>query len=416
MATLCALLLLAAPDLDALAQEYLKADAMRRREIRTELDGHDTLTAKQVVAWKAKLAAWGRKSGRRLTKRKGQHWFYGKKGFYDKKAKRGKFIVGGSTGKGGLIIALHGGGKGQGDAGGAASTFSGIASKLKCVCIAPEVLEKTERGWTTSGTEEFILELIEAAQKTWKIDPDRVYMVGHSMGGYGSWTVGAHHADLFAGLAPFAGAPTPITEDGSAYGKVVGLEDGVIPNLRNVALHVYQSLDDKNVPPEPNVYANKVVLEWQKEYGGYRYKYVEVDGRGHGAPPGGHVKGVQWVYQTKRESRPKRILWQPMFLKKRMFYWLWWDEPLRGALVEARVTEPNTIDLDLGGNELEGFRVFLDSALVDLDKEVVIRDGGDEVFRGKVARTLTSLLMCAGEKYDTKMLFPARVDLKDAAE
>ena len=410
MATLCALILLAAPDLDSLAQEYLKADGARRVEIRRELAGHDALDKKQVGKWIEKLGAWGRKSGRKLPKKKGQHWFY------DKKAKRGRYIVGGSNGKGGLIIALHGGGKGQGDAGGAASTFSPIASKLKCVCIAPEVLEKTEHGWTTSGTEEFILELIEAAKKTWKIDPDRIYMVGHSMGGYGSWTVGAHHADLFAGLAPFAGAPTPITVDGAAYSKVVGLEDGVVPNLRNVALHVYQSLDDKNVPPEPNVFANKVVLEWQKEYGGYRYKYVEVDGRGHGAPPGGHVKGVKWIYESKRESRPRHILWQPMFLKKKMFYWLWWNEPVHGALVEAKITKANEIDINLGGNELAGFRVFLDDALVDLDKEVVIREGGDEVFRGKVQRTLTSLLLCAGEKYDTKMLFPAHVDLKDADE
>ncbi|MHC4956224.1 MAG: hypothetical protein ACYTGZ_20465 [Planctomycetota bacterium] len=407
MTTLCALLLLAAPDLDSLAKEYLTADGSRRAEIRRELNGHDALDKKQVEAWKAKLATWGKKAGRRLPKKKGLHWYY------DKKAKRGKYIVGGSTGKGGLIIALHGGGKGAGDAGGAASTFSPIASKLRCVCIAPEVLEKTERGWTTSGTEEFILELIEAAKKTWKIDPDRVYMVGHSMGGYGSWTVGAHHADLFAGLAPYAGAPTPITEDGAPYGKVVGLVDGVIPNLRNVALHVYQSLDDKQVPPEPNVFANKVVLDWQKDYGGYPYKYVEVENRGHGAPPGGHVKGVKWIYQYKRQNRPKRILWQPVFLKKRMFYWLWWSRPEQGVLVEAQIKKPNEIDLELGGADREGFRVFLDESLVDLEKEVVIREGGDEVFRGKVQRNLTSLLLCAGEKYDAKMLFPCHVDLKD---
>ena len=236
-------------------------------------------------------------------------------------------------------------------------------------------------------------------------------MVGHSMGGYGSWTVGAHHADLFAGLAPYAGAPTPITEDGKPYGKVVGLVDGVIPNLRNVALHVYQSLDDKNVPPEPNVFANRVVLEWQKEYGGYRYKYVEVDGRGHGAPPGGHGKGVEWIYESKRDPRPKHILWQPVLEWKRMFYWLRWQRPELGVLVEAKIRKPNEIDLDLGGATRDGFGIHLDGALVDLDKEVVVREGGDEVFRGKVKRTLTSLLMCAAEKYDARNLYPVYLDL-----
>ena len=249
---LLTLLLAAPPDADKLAAEYFTATEARRFAIREELKPVDALTKEDVAQWRAKLIKLAQKNGKKLRK-SGTNYLYGKK-----EAKQGKYIVGGGRGKGGLIIALHGGGKGQGDAGGAASTFGGIASKFKCVMIAPEVLEKTEKGWTTSGTEEFLLELIEGAKRTWKKIPhDRIYMVGHSMGGYGSWTVGAHHVDLFAGLGPYAGAPTPITVDGQPYGEVASLAPGVIPNLRNVALHIYQSLDDKNVPPAPNIFANK---------------------------------------------------------------------------------------------------------------------------------------------------------------
>ena len=53
----------------------------------------------------------------------------------------------------------------------------------------------------------------------------------------------------------------------------------------------------------------------------------EVDKRGHGAPPGGHVVGVRWLHQFARDPRPKRILWQPVLSYKRMFYWIWWDRP-----------------------------------------------------------------------------------------
>ena len=160
MVGIALLLLTAAPDLDALAQEYLTADDARRVAIRKELAGHDELEPAEVEAWRAKLLRWGRKTGRKMPKRKGTQYLY------DKKKKRGKYIVGGGNGKGGLIIALHGGGEGQGDAGGAAGTFAGVAAKLKCVCIAPEVLVKSERGWTTDGTEEFVIELIEQAKKT----------------------------------------------------------------------------------------------------------------------------------------------------------------------------------------------------------------------------------------------------------
>ncbi|MCZ6786444.1 MAG: alpha/beta hydrolase-fold protein [Planctomycetota bacterium] len=396
--------LLAAPDTEALALEYLRAEPLRRQAILEELEPVDVITAADVAAWRAKLLKAASK-GTKLRKR-------GRNYFYDKKEKRGKYIVGGSGGRGGLLIGLHGGGKGAGDAGSAASTFAGIASKFKCIGIFPEVLEKTEHGWTTSGTEQFVLELIEAAKRTWKIDPNRVYIVGHSMGGYGSWTIGAHHADLFAGLGPFAGGPTPITEDGKPYGKVLAIEDGVLPCVRNVALHIYQSLDDKNVPPGPNVFANKELMKWKKEYGGYNYKYVEVDKRGHGAPPGGHIVGLNRLHQIPRNPRPKRILWQPILSYKRMFYWIWWDKPVPRILVEVKITKPNEIDVDLDGHARVGFRIFLDERLVDLSKEVVVREGGDVVFRGKVPYTLSSMLMTAAEKYDAEMLFPARIDLK----
>ncbi|MHC4973039.1 MAG: hypothetical protein ACYTG3_11975 [Planctomycetota bacterium] len=401
------LALLLAPDADQLAAEYFKAEPARRVQILQELREVDEITRSDVAKWKAKLLKLAQKNGRKLRKKGTNYW-------YDKKEKRGKYMVGGSNGKGGLIIALHGGGKGAGDAGGAHGTFSPIASKHKCICIAPEVLEKTERGWTTSGTEEFVFELIEAAKRTWKKIPhDRIYMCGHSMGGYGSWTLGAHQADVFAGLGPYAGAPTPYTVDGQPYTDVTGIEDGVLYSLRNVALHIYQSLDDKQVPAKPNIFANKRLIELKKEYGGYNYKYVEVENRGHGAPPGGHIKGFKWLYQFRREPRPKHILWQPVLSYKRMFYWIWWERPAPRAVVQVKIVKPNEIEIDLAGESRHGFKILLDDRLVDLAKEVVVRDGSIEVFRGRVPYTLSTMLMTAAEKYDSEMIFPARIDLKD---
>ncbi|MHC4549654.1 MAG: alpha/beta fold hydrolase [Planctomycetota bacterium] len=407
MSSLVLLVLLAAPNAERLVAEYFTAEPVRRVQILQELREVDEISADEVEKWKPKLLKLAHRNGRKLAK-KGMNYFYGKK------EKRGKYLVGGASGKGGLVIALHGGGEGAGDAGSAHGTFSPIASKHRCICISPEVLEKTERGWTTSGTEEFVLALIEAAKRTWrKIPHDRIYMVGHSMGGYGSWTIGAHHADLFAGLGPYAGAPTPYTVDGAPYSEVVGIEDGVLPSLRNVALHVYQSLDDKQVPPAPNVFAAKQLVELKQEHGGYNYKYVEVNGRGHGAPPGGHKQGFKWLYQFTRDTRPKYLLWQPVLSYKRMFYWVWWERPAPKATVKVEIVKPNEIEIDLAGESRQGFKIFLDNKLVDLSREVVVREGSEEIFRGAVPYTLSTMLMTVAEKYDSEMIFPARIDLKD---
>lgn len=50
-----------------------------------------------------------------------------------------------------------------------------------------------------------VLEVIADVQKHYRVDPDRIYLMGHSMGGYGTNNVGTHHPDLFAAMAPAEG-------------------------------------------------------------------------------------------------------------------------------------------------------------------------------------------------------------------
>ena len=139
--------------------------------------------------------------GRELDKANGQAFFW-------EKEKKGLYIVGGNAKKPkALAICMHGGGAGSGDAWSAHGGYDPALKDLDWLAIYPEVLEKTEHGWTDAGTEEWVLELMECARRTWKIDPNKVFLCGHSMGGYGSWTLGAHHADQLAAVAPSAGAP-----------------------------------------------------------------------------------------------------------------------------------------------------------------------------------------------------------------
>ncbi|MDN3595425.1 alpha/beta fold hydrolase [Zunongwangia endophytica] len=51
------------------------------------------------------------------------------------------------------------------------------------------------------------LEVLEHSEKLLKTDPQRTYLTGHSMGGHGSWYLGATYPDRFAAIAPAAGYP-----------------------------------------------------------------------------------------------------------------------------------------------------------------------------------------------------------------
>src|SRR5512139_2687279 len=54
--------------------------------------------------------------------------------------------------------------------------------------------------------EEDVLETMEEVQRRFSVDADRVYMMGHSMGGAGSYTVGLHYPDLFGAVMPLDAA------------------------------------------------------------------------------------------------------------------------------------------------------------------------------------------------------------------
>ncbi|HVS17218.1 MAG TPA: hypothetical protein VMT18_01370 [Planctomycetota bacterium] len=366
-------------ELEACLEAYLAAEGKTEAGRALQLE-QLAIAARAEPPSESSLKTWRkrleklRKKQRTLEKKSGNfHWW--------EEEQRGFFIVQGETKRPkGLFIGLHGGGVGSGDANTSAGSHGPAANRLDWVGIFPEVLEKTEHGWTDAGTEEWILDLIGAALRTWDIDPDQVWMGGHSMGGYGTWVLGAHHADRFAGLVPSAGAPTPILE---RDGSVVGIMDGVVPNLRNVPLVVWQSLDDVQVPPDANQAANRAVLAARERWGGYeRYEYLEVDGFGHGLPHKGAIELLEKVADARRDAHPEKVVWQPSLPWKRQFYWLFWESPRAGALVTAELDrKANAVRVEVEG-DASGLCVLLSEELLDVEREVALQLNGSEVYRG----------------------------------
>lgn len=362
--------------------------------------------AREQKDWKKKFEKlWGK--GRELE-RSGDNWFWGDE--KKKEPRRGRYIVAGGDAKKpkGLLIAMHGGGVGSGDADSSIGAYQSAANAFGWVVIAPEVLEKTERGWTDSGTEEFVLDLVDCALRTWPIDPDRVYFAGHSMGGYGSWALGAHHADRVAAIAPSAGAPTPILERTPEGDKIVDIQEGIVPNLRNVFVSVYQSLDDPNVPPGPNQFAVLRVREAQAKWGGFEHHYWEIDGMGHALPPGGTVAHLEKIAPRVRQPVPERIVWQPALGWKRQLHWLHWERPSTTTTLVADLDRGANAVRISAGKPVEGLHVLLDERVLDLSKEVAVFVDEVEVFRGKASPELGTLALTSLHP-DAKLQFVARV-------
>jgi predicted peptidase len=57
--------------------------------------------------------------------------------------------------------------------------------------------------WTEHA--DLVLAILDKVLADYRIDPDRVYLMGHSMGGYGTWYLAHRAPERFAAIAPMSG-------------------------------------------------------------------------------------------------------------------------------------------------------------------------------------------------------------------
>jgi poly(3-hydroxybutyrate) depolymerase len=111
-------------------------------------------------------------------------------------------------------------------------------------------------------SEKDVFNVIGIVEKEFKIDPDRVYLMGHSMGGGGALYLGMKYADKFAGLAPIAPA---------IYSSPSQLQ-----KIPSTPIIVVQGDADRLVKVE-------ITRQWIDEMKqlGLPHKYIEIPGGDH---------------------------------------------------------------------------------------------------------------------------------------
>ena len=71
---------------------------------------------------------------------------------------------------------------------------------------------------------EAVIALVDEALKKYRVDADRVYLTGLSMGGFGSWALAAAYPDRFAAVAPICGGGNVLDVLLPAKGKEAALK------------------------------------------------------------------------------------------------------------------------------------------------------------------------------------------------
>ena len=138
------------------------------------------------------------------------------------------------------------------------------------------------------AAEQDVLDMIRIVQDMLPIDPDRIYLMGHSMGGWGCFWIGLRNPDVFAALCPMSGfAPSEL-----------------LSNARHLSLFMIHDSDDPVVPVQ-NFRDAAVKLASL----GISFRYKEEQGYGHDSKMIGNnfPELFDWMEAKRRISNPRRI-------------------------------------------------------------------------------------------------------------
>jgi predicted esterase len=320
----------------------------------------------------------------------------------------GEYIIKAGGGKCALFIGLHGGGQGVGDGGQIASLFG--AGVQGAVVIYPTVVQKDATAWNTEREEQYVLELIEAAKRTFAIDTNRIYLAGHSMGGYGTWSIGGRHADVFAALAPMSGG---IFTMGNGQGGKLEIAPGCAANLKNTPVWFTHGANDQTVPPGPDRRAAEVLKELKDKYGPYDFVYKEYPNIGHGLPSDGVGPIFQWMGSKTRNPYPKMVIWEPTRAYKKLMWWVKLRQVSGGfnaSRIVVKIDSGNKFVVEQGA---QGMELYINERMgVSLAKEIVVVDAsGKELYKGKPDYSIAALVDSLEAKRDPELYFYAKIKL-----
>jgi pimeloyl-ACP methyl ester carboxylesterase len=274
--------------------------------------------------------------------------------------------------------------------------------------------------------------LLNALRRQYRIDSDRVYLMGYSLGAHNAWMGAVMHADCFAGVVPLA---TPLQLVGGEL-----LFEEVLQNIRNTRMLFCWGAKD-NVDAEGKIRLDGGNVAWNRKItaviealGIDGYEPVELPDAGHldARPP---LEKFNALLDRRRRRYPHRVRQVFRLAEQSPAYWVAADQlqgaPLPDGPLTIKITEGEDPDaaqrryligkLGLIEARRKGQTISVTSrrtvrvvllpsdALIDLDKPVTIRRGKKKVFSGKIERDLRVMLTEAARGWDFARLPCARV-------
>lgn len=204
-----------------------------------------------------------------------------------------------------VILFLHGAGERGSD--GILQTTTGLAPAIRrdprrfpAIVVFPQV--PSDSAWAGGPADAAMLALRQTMAE-YRIDVDRVYLTGLSMGGRGSWYLAYRNPTLFAAVAPICGwitqtprlTNTPVVpaDSGSPF-------PALARQLRNVPIWIFHGEMDRVVP----VIGSREPAAALRDAGS-NARYTEYLGTDHNSWDATYASRefVEWLFSQRKGQR-----------------------------------------------------------------------------------------------------------------
>lgn len=267
------------------------------------------------------------------------------------------------------------------------------------IYFVPRMPERSGKRWIRGHNQDAYERVIAHAIAHWDIDPNRVYFLGISQGGFATDKLLPFMPDRFAagnamasGVNPEKHRPENLRN--AAYRTDVGENDTMFNRVGN-AIKFHQRLDELNAA-DPDGYVHSIAIQ---------------KGKGHGID---YRPGVTWIAKHTRNPWPSKLVWHSREFQDRRrdrHYWIQIEGEINAdttILTANAARDSNTITVTaqqlakqiknqsdpVEAKPLSGvaLRVMLHDSLLDLDRPIKVVCNGKTVFEGEVERSAATQL------------------------
>ena len=261
------------------------------------------------------------------------------------------------------------------------------------IYLVPRAPTNSWNMWHQAHVDKFLSRLIENLIVLENVDPNRVYIMGYSAGGDGTYQLGPRMADRWAGVAVMAGHPNDSKPD----------------NLRNTAFTLHMGAMDSAYN------RNQMAETWKKLLGrlqendpnGYKHLVQIYRGKGHWMQGEDQV-AIPWMAENTRNLYPGRVIWLQDNVTHNRFYWL----AVKSESILSRsqiIAERNGQKINIKIATVPTVTVRLNDDMLDLELPVEIHFRDQLLFKGKVERRKAVIEKTILERGDYKGIFSAEV-------